>query len=760
MDEPKPGLIERLLSSAERLGASDVFVAEGKKPAFRIHGKVKPAELPPTTAADFAPLLEKTLTTGQRRRFEETGDLDLGMSLTAANGEDRRYRINLHRLQGRLGLVARALPSGELELGDLGLHDGIGRLAELERGMVLVVGATGSGKSTTLAAMVHRINKTRAAHIVTVEDPIEFVHRDRKSRLTQREVGGDTPSFFTALKEVLRQSPDVIVLGELRDAESVAVAMQAALTGHLILASLHTMDASQTLQRVLSFFPEHQRAQVALDLSMSLKGVVAQRLLPTTDGKGRAVAVELLTVTPPAARLIREQRVEELLDLMRGSTDPDINTFTRALLDLYREGRVTYDVAHAYATNPEEFALAAKGMRTGVEGLVSRDMGASQKGLDMKVLLNTAIERGASDLHLAVGRPPILRLTGSLQPLDLPPLTAADMRTLLYSILSVRQRSTYELERELDFGLQIEDGRRFRVNAYFQKGEMTAALRAIPSKPPDAKNLALPDAILRLSERPHGLLLVVGPTGSGKTTTLACLVDRINRSRACRIITIEDPIEYVHTGVVATVDQREVGADTMSFAGALKYILRQDPDVILVGEMRDLETVSAALTAAETGHLVLATLHSNDAIQTIDRIIDVFPAHQQAQARSMLSSALLAVISQRLLPRRDGVGRVPAFELMVATTALRNLIRDNKMHQAVSVMQGGKGEGMQTMDACLVKLLQDGLIHYEDALRYISSPVLLKGVEEPAAAVAPAAPAAAPGEGKRPGFWKGGGGGA
>ena len=259
----------------------------------------------------------------------------------------------------------------------MGLHEGLGRLAELERGMVLVVGATGSGKSTTLAAMVHRINKTRAAHIVTIEDPIEFVHRDRKSRLTQREVGGDTPSFFTALKEVLRQSPDVIVLGELRDAESVAVAMQAALTGHLILASLHTMDASQTLQRVLSFFPEHQRAQVAMDLSMSLKGVVAQRLLPTPDGKGRVVAVELLTVTPPAARLIREQRVEELLDLMRGSTDPDITTFTRTLLDLYRRGLVSYDIALAYATNPEEFALAAKGMRTGVEGQVSRDIGAA-----------------------------------------------------------------------------------------------------------------------------------------------------------------------------------------------------------------------------------------------------------------------------------------------------------------------------------------------------------------------------------------------
>ncbi|MCA9563781.1 MAG: PilT/PilU family type 4a pilus ATPase, partial [Myxococcales bacterium] len=312
-----------------------------------------------------------------------------------------------------------------------------------------------------------------------------------------------------------------------------------------------------------------------------------------------------------------------------------------------------------------------------------------------------------------------------LHSLPIEPLNAADMRTLLHSIMSVRQRSQYELDRELDFALAMDDGRRFRVNAYYQKGHMAVAMRSIPSRVPDPDTLCLPKPLLRLADKPHGLVLVVGPTGSGKTTTLASLVDRINRNRACRIITVEDPIEYTHVSEMSTIDQREVFADTRSFSAALKYILRQDPDVILVGEMRDLETVHAALTAAETGHLVLATLHTNDAVQTIDRIVDVFPSHQQTQARSQLAASLVAVVSQRLLPRADGTGRVPAFEIMMATTAIRTLIRDNKMHQAFSVMESSRKDGMVTMDWSLKELYEYNIISYDDALRYVRQPGIL-----------------------------------
>jgi pilus retraction protein PilT len=711
-----------LLAAMDRLQASDLFVTEGKVPMVRVHGSIHPIKQPVTTVADIDALLDVALVGPARQRYEAEGDLDTGLSLQ----DGRRYRINLHRSQGVRGLVARAVPGGDLDLDELGLPAGVAALADLPRGLVLVTGATGSGKSTTLAAMVSRINHSRRGHIVTIEDPVEYTHSDDRCRISQREVGSDTMSFAAALKEVVRQSPDVIVIGEMRDSETMRVAVTAALTGHLVLASLHTIDATQTLQRILSYFPDDTRAQVAMDLSMSLAGIVSQRLLPRADGRGRVVAVELITSGPASSRLIREQRVDELYDLMRSSEGGTMVTFNRSLLDLYQRGHIDYETGLGHATNRDEFALQARGMNTGVGGFRSSDSGANESDLDMQTLLQEVLDQGASDLHLTTGRPPILRVAGELVPLDWPPLSDSDMRILLFSILSGRQRSEYELDREIDFALALDGGRRFRVNAYFQKGRMAAALRAIPAGVPGAVELGLPETVLSLGRRRQGLLLVVGPTGSGKSTTLACLVDRINQSRACRIMTIEDPIEYTHDALVATVDQREVHADTRSFAAALKFILRQDPDVIMVGEMRDLETISSALTAAETGHLVLATLHANDAIQAIDRIIDVFPPYQQAQTRAQLAAALLGVVSQRLLPQREGDGRVAAFEVMVATSAIRNIIREDKRHQAGTVMEGARRDGMVTMDRAVRQLYASGQIHYEDALRYVTNPRTLQ----------------------------------
>ena len=340
--------------------------------------------------------------------------------------------------------------------------------------------------------------------------------------------------------------------------ESMQVALSAALTGHLVLSTLHTIDATQTLQRILSYYPEHLRSQAATDLSMSLGGIVSQRLLPREDGNGRVLAAETLFVTPAIRRLIREQRVLELTDMMKVSGDPRTRTFNDALVHLHQTGVISYDIGRAYASNPDEFALASQGMATGVKSFQGANPLETASGLDMKALLSLAMQKGASDLHLTVGRPPIFRISGNLHPLQIRPLTEADMRVLLFSILSGSQRSHYELEREIDFALSLENGMRFRVNAYFQKGKMAASLRAIASAVPSAEQLGLPEVVLRLGDRSHGLLLVVGPTGSGKSTTLACLIDRINRSRACRIITVEDPIEFTHTPQMATIDQREV----------------------------------------------------------------------------------------------------------------------------------------------------------------------------------------------------------
>ncbi|GDX80500.1 hypothetical protein LBMAG42_23110 [Deltaproteobacteria bacterium] len=716
-------LLVDLLGKMEAAGASDLFLTEGKPPAARIHGQLRVINEPATPVAALRELVESLVTPLARRRFEETGDLDVGVTLP--NG--KRLRLSLLRQQGALGLVARSVPPGAIDLATLGLPDGLASFVAQPRGLVLVTGATGSGKSTTLAALIHQINRARAAHIVTIEDPIEFVHQDILSRVTQREIGSDSVSFQAALRQVVRQSPDVILVGEMRDAETMGVAVSAALTGHLVLASVHAVDATQTLQRILAYFPDAMRTQAALDLSLCLVGIVSQRLLPRADGRGRVLAAEVLANTPPVSRLLREQRVEELQDLMRGSNDPLNVPFNQSLLRLHRANTITYEVGVAAASNPDEFALLARGMSPGSTAFRA-NADQTDHGLDLRALLAAADGRGASDLHLTAGRPPIVRVCGELVPMDEVPLSEADMRTLLYSVMTARQRAIYEIEREVDFALAIADGRRFRVNAYYQKGQMAAALRAISSTVPDADVLGLPEAVLRMSERPQGLLLVVGPTGSGKSTTLACLVDRVNRARACRIITIEDPIEFVHTSRLATIDQREVSADTMSFSAALKYILRQDPDVVLVGEMRDAETISAAITAAETGHLVMATLHANDAPQTVDRIVDTFPSHQQDQARAMLASCLLGVVSQRLLPHKSGKGRTAVFEVLLGSPAVRALIRDDKLHQIHNSMETARREGMITMDYALKEAYEAGRISFEEAMRFVLNPKMLTPV--------------------------------
>ncbi len=721
-DEPTSSVtIQDLLRSMEAHRASDLFLCEGKVPTLRVHGQIVPLDHPATTRDQMNRLIDEVASPIQRTMLEEQGDLDVGHTLD----QRRRFRINLSRQQGLWAAVVRALPLGDLVFEELGLPPIIPKLFDPLRGLILVTGATGAGKSTTMAAMIHHINRTRPVHVVTIEDPIEFVHEDAMGRVSQREVGADTASFHHALRQVVRQSPDVILIGELRDLETMQVALSAALTGHLVLTSLHTVDASQTLQRILAYFPDHLREQAALDLSIALRAIVCQRLLPRADGMGRVPAVEMLVNTPATKRLLREQRVNDLMDLVRSSVAPGMVTFNEALLQLYRARDISYGTGVAHATNPEEFTLWTKGMTTGGRGARSARDGTPSRVIDLEALLGRALELEASDLHLTAGRPPIVRISGNLRKLGDTQLSDADMRMLLHSIMNARQREIYELEREVDFALGLGDGRRFRVNAYFQRGRSAAALRAIPEKVPDAVSLGIPDVVLNLGKKPHGLLLVVGPTGSGKSTTLACLVDRINRSRNCRIITIEDPVEYVHRSRKATVDQREVYADSKSFAAALKYILRQDPDVILVGEMRDVETMAAALTAAETGHLVMSTLHTNDAVQAIDRIVDSFSPHQQSQVRSQLASALLGVISQRLLPRAEGDGRIAAFEVMVATTGIRTLVRENKMHQAAALMEAGRRDGSVTMDFALQQLHDKKLILYEHAQRYMRNPKTL-----------------------------------
>ncbi len=354
------------------------------------------------------------------------------------------------------------------------------------------------------------------------------------------------------------------------------------------------------------------------------------------------------------------------------------------------------------------------------------------------------IKAGASDLHITVGLPPMIRIHGKVQPLDYPPLTSQTTREMIYDILANDQRQRLESEWELDFAYTLPRTARFRVNCYFQRGSMGAAFRTIPHEIKDFRELGLPDAIEQLADKPRGLVLVTGPTGSGKSTTLASMIDKINRERAEHIMSVEDPIEFLHTHKKCIVNQREVNQDTKSFAQALKHVLRQDPDVILVGEMRDLETIGLAISAAETGHLVFGTLHTQDAPQTVDRIIDVFPPSQQGQVRAQLAIALQGIITQTLIPKRDGKGRVAACEILVPTPGVRNLIREGKNHQIYSAMQTGGKFGMQTMDAALVELVRKNAISREEAEKRSSNPDELKRLMGGSGATPQAPVAAAP----------------
>ena len=333
-------------------------------------------------------------------------------------------------------------------------------------------------------------------------------------------------------------------------------------------------------------------------------------------------------------------------------------------------------------------------------------------------LLEECVRTKASDLHLQVGLPPILRIDGALRPIPgYQSLDEAAVERLVFSTLEEEQKDILLKDKEFDYSFSFGDLGRFRVNAFHERGNLAGAFRLIPNEIRSIQDLGMPNVITTFADFPRGLVLVTGPTGSGKSTTLAGIVDKINRERSTHIITIEDPIEYIHHSIRSVVVQREVHYDTYSFSAALRSALREDPDVVLIGEMRDLETIQAAITIAETGHLVFATLHTNSASQSIDRMIDVFPPHQQPQIRSQLSNILMAICAQRLIPAIGG-GRVVAAEVLVANSAVRSVIREGKTHQLDTIIQTGADQGMQTMDRTLVKLIQQGVITYDNAREY------------------------------------------
>jgi twitching motility protein PilT len=363
-------------------------------------------------------------------------------------------------------------------------------------------------------------------------------------------------------------------------------------------------------------------------------------------------------------------------------------------------------------------------------------MTAELTDISIKELLEKLIEFGGSDLHIVAGAPPIVRINGECQHLHgYPNFTPDSTQEIIYSVMSEEQISEFEKEKECDMSFGIKGLSRFRLNIYRDRGTVVGAFRTIPYEIKPFEELGLPKTISDFAYKPNGLVLVCGPTGSGKSTTLASIIDKVNRERAVHIITIEDPIEFLHSHQMAVINQREVHSDTLSFSASLKRVLRQDPDVILIGEMRDQETIMSALTVAETGHLAFATLHTNDALQTINRIIDVFPAGQQDQVRTQLSFVLEGVAVQQLLPRADGTGRVMAMELMLMNPAIRSLIRSEKLEQIPSMIEIGTGEGMMTMNQSLYRLYRRNIISLDVAIKRSNNPEGLQNLIDKGAAV-------------------------
>jgi twitching motility protein PilT len=368
----------------------------------------------------------------------------------------------------------------------------------------------------------------------------------------------------------------------------------------------------------------------------------------------------------------------------------------------------------------------------------------------MHQLLKTLVDQGGTDLHITTSSPPQIRIDGKMVPLQLPPMTAAETKNLVYSVLTDNQKHRLEESLEVDFSFGVKGLARFRANVFYQRGAIAGAFRTIPWEMRSFKDLGLPEVVAKLCDRPRGLILVTGPTGSGKSTTLAAMLDKINSERHEHMVTIEDPIEYLHSHKKCLVNQRELHSDTHSFPNALRAVLRQDPDVVLIGEMRDLETIESALRIAETGHLTFATLHTNSAAQTINRIIDVFPAHQQSQIRAQLSLVLEGILCQSLLPRAQGGGRVLALEILVPNSAIRNLIREDKVHQIYSAMQTGQSQyGMQTFNQSLATLHFRKQISLQLALSMSSNPDELQDMINRGAGLVTAGPPAAAGAGGR-----------
>ncbi|KAI1694017.1 type II/IV secretion system protein [Ditylenchus destructor] len=675
---------------------------------IRVDGDVRRINVEPLEHRQVHDMVYDIMSDAQRKMYEETLECDFSFEIQGL----ARFRVNAFNQNRGAGAVFRTIPSKILTLEQLNCPKVFGDLAMKPRGMVLVTGPTGSGKSTTLAAMIDYINKNEYGHILTVEDPIEFVHTSQKCLINQREVHRDTHGFNEALRSALREDPDIILVGELRDLETIRLALTAAETGHLVFGTLHTSSAAKTIDRIIDVFPGEEKEMIRAMLSESLQAVISQTLCKTKDGNGRLAAHEIMVGTPAIRNLIREDKVAQMYSAIQTGQGSGMQTLDQNLTELVRRNMITPAEAQE---EPDRRPRGAPAHRTG-----PRHGTRSGHQVHQRSAAPDGVAQGVGPLPDG-GVPARVKVDGKVTKVSPQPLTGQHTLQLARAIMNDRQTAEFERTKECNFAISPTGIGRFRVNAYIQQGHVALVLRTIPQTLPTIESLDLPPILKDVVQTKRGLVILVGATGSGKSTTLAAMVDHRNETTYGHIITIEDPVEFVHPHKNCIVSQREVGLDTEGWEQALKNAMREAPDVILIGEIRDRETMEHAVAFAETGHLCMATLHANNANQAMDRIVNFFPEDRRNQLLMDLSLNLKALVSQRLLPRQEGKGRVAAVEIMLNTPLISDLIFKGEVGEIKEIMKRSRELGMKTFDQALFDLYEFGRVTYEDALRNADS---------------------------------------
>ncbi|KFN48912.1 hypothetical protein P873_13245 [Arenimonas composti TR7-09 = DSM 18010] len=690
--------IAELLAFSVKNKASDLHLSAGLPPMIRVDGDVRRINIPALDHKQVHSLVYDIMSDKQRRDYEEFLEVDFSFEIPGL----ARFRVNAFNQNRGAGAVFRTIPSQILTLEELAAPKIFAELCQQPQGLVLVTGPTGSGKSTTLAAMIDSINKNEFGHILTVEDPIEFVHTSQKCLVNQREVHRDTHGFNEALRSALREDPDYILVGEMRDLETIRLALTAAETGHLVFATLHTSSAAKTIDRIIDVFPAGEKPMVRSMLSESLRAVISQSLLKKVGG-GRVAAHEIMVATAAIRNLIREDKVAQMYSAIQTGQNVGMQTLDQCLQDMVKRGLVTKLQAR--------FDSAA----------APEDQEPNMSSIDFTSFLKLMAHKKASDLFITAGVPPSMKVHGKLSPITQNPLTPQQSRDLVLNVMNPSQREEFEKTHECNFAIGVSGVGRFRVSCFYQRNQVGMVLRRIETRIPTVEELNLPAVIKTLAMTKRGIILFVGATGTGKSTSLAAMIGYRNMNSSGHIITIEDPIEFVHKHEGCIITQREVGIDTDSWEAALKNTLRQAPDVIMIGEVRTREGMDHAIAFAETGHLVLCTLHANNANQAMDRIINFFPEDRRNQLLMDLSMNLKGVVAQQLIPTPDGKSRRVAMEILLGTPLVQDYIRDGEIHKLKDVMKESTNLGMKTFDQALFELYQAGEISYEDALRFADS---------------------------------------